>query len=381
MEFSLNKEQRDIKEAAREFAQSEFDPDLALEFDREGRFPSEIWKKACELGFIGMHFPERYGGQGLGFLDYVLVIEEFCRQHSGVGMALGLSCFGAEMVLHFGSEDQKTEYLPPLSKGQSRSSFGAVEWNPRGSVDDIESIAQKTERGYNINGNKSFVINSTFPGLLVLFCKLKRAEYPNDLAAFVVEKNEAKLQPTMMAKTTGMRMVPIANLTLSDFEVSNRSIIGKEGQGRQQLVKISEIMRIEAAAMGTGIAQGAFDLALGYCKQREQFGRKIGAFEAIRDRLAEMATRIEISRLLTYKAASFLDDDKAVSGISYMAKMVSVETAFEVAKSALHCFGGYGYITENQIEHFYRDSCMVEFIGVPGDKEKKLIADGLIGKI
>ena len=381
MDFSLNKEQKDIKKAAREFALGEFDPDITLELDKERRFPLEIWKKACKLGFIAMHFPEEYGGQELGLLESVLVTEEFCRQHSGIGMALGLSCIGSEMILHFGSEEQKTRYLTPLAKGQGVSSFAHLEWNPEGNLDDIQTVARKNGAGYLISGAKSFVINGTLPGPLVVLCRLKDAEHADDLAAFALEKDEASIPPSLMSKTTGMRMVPIANLTFNDLAVSGESIIGDEGQGRLQFMKVLDVMRIEAAAMGTGIAQGAFELALGYSKQREQFGRKIGSFEAIRDRLADMATQIEIARLLTYKAAWGFDNNEAVPGVSNMAKMVSAEAALEVAKSALHCFGGYGYIVENHIEHFYRDASMVEFIGMPGNKEKGLIGDKVIGKL
>ncbi|RJR49155.1 MAG: acyl-CoA dehydrogenase [Desulfobacteraceae bacterium] len=381
MDFSLNKEQKDIKEAAKEFARSEFDLEIALELDKEGRFPAEIWKKACDLGFIGLHFPEEYGGQGLGLLEDVLVIEEFCRQHSGIGMALALSCFGAEMVLQFGTQGQKREYLPPLATGKCRSSFAYLEWNPKGNFGAVDTIAEKNARGYRIRGNKSFVVNGTSPGLLVIISRMKGDESPDDLTAFALSKEMGQLQLTGMSKSTGMRMVPLMNVEFNNLEVPSESLLGQIGQGRRQLTKISEIMRIQASAMGIGTAQGAFDLALGYCKQREQFGRKIGSFEAIRDRLAEMATRIEMSRLLTYKAAWGLDNDQPVQGLNYMAKMITSETAVEVAKSALHCFGGYGYVIENQIEHFYRDSSMIEFIGMPGDHEKGLIADVVAGKI
>jgi alkylation response protein AidB-like acyl-CoA dehydrogenase len=178
-----------------------------------------------------------------------------------------------------------------------------------------------------------------------------------------------------------MRMVPMANLTFNNLEVSHKSLIGDEGQGEFQLMSFLNEVSIEAAAIGTGIAQGAFDLALAYAKQREQFGQKIGSFEAIRDKLADMATRIEFARLLTYKAAWSFDRNDGSPKVNYMAKMVSAETALEVARDSLHIFGGYGYMVENQIEQFYRDASMVDIIGMPGEMDKSLIADQIIGKV
>jgi alkylation response protein AidB-like acyl-CoA dehydrogenase len=381
MDFTLSKEQKDIQMAAREFAQGEFDPDAALGLEKEGHYPFEIWKKASDLGFIGMHIPEEYGGQNLGILDNALVAEEFCRQNSGIGMALSLSGFGSEMILRFGSDDQRGKYLPSIAKGENASSLAYIEEGQRKGFESFTTTATKKNHGYLINGNKSFVVNGTLPGFLIVLCQLADTTRPAGQVALILHKDTDGLVAIEIGGRIGMRMLQIANLSFHDLEVSYENLIGEEGQGQSQLMNFLHEMNIEAAAMATGIAQGAFDLGLAYAKQREQFGRKIGSFEAIRDRLADMDTRIEIARLLTYGAAWHFDNNDPNPKINYMAKMVSADTALEVARDSLHIFGGYGYVVENRIEQFYRDASMVDIVGIPGGTDKSLIADQIIGKI
>jgi len=381
MDFRLSKEQEDIKKAAREFAGGEFDPDVALELEKEGQYPFEILKRACELGFVGMHIPEEYGGQELGILDNALVVEEFCRQNSGIGMALALSVFGAEMILRFGSDDQREKYLPPIIKGESSSSLAYLEKDQGNDFTSFKTTATRNGNGYLINGNKSLVINGSLPGPIIVLCQLADNRRPGKQVALIVEKHANGLVISPMGGRVGMRMLPMADLTISALKAPHENLIGDEGQGQGQLVNFLNEMNIEAAAMATGIAQGAFDLGLTYAKQREQFGRKIGSFEAIRDRLADMDTQIEVARLLTYRAAWQFDNNDPNPKINYMAKMVSAESALEVARDSLHIFGGYGYVVDNLIEQFYRDASMVDMIGIPGGIDKSLIADQIIGKI
>ena len=379
MDFTLTKEQKDIQMAAREFAQGEFDPDVGLELEKGCQYPFEIWKKASDLGFIGMHIPEEYGGQELGILDNALVAEEFCRQNSGIGIALVLSIFGSEMILRFGSNDQRGKYLPSIANGKSASSLAYLEEDQGKAFTSFMTIATKKNHGYLINGKKLFVLNATLPGFVIVLCQLANSAGPGKQVAFILEKDMDGIVSSMIGGRIGMRMLQIANLSFNDLEVSYESLIGDEGQGQSQLMGFLNEMNIEAAAMATGIAQGAFDLGLNYAKQREQFGRKIGSFEAIRDKLADMDTKIEVARLLTHRAAWHFDNNDPNPKINYMAKMVSAETALEVARDSLHIFGGYGYVVENRIEQFYRDAGMVDIIGMPGGIDKSLIADHIIG--
>jgi len=380
VDFNLSEEQIDIQKAAREFAQGEFDPEHALDLDRNGQFPLKIWKKACNLGFIGIHFPNRYGGQDLGLLENVLIVEEFCRQHSGIGMALGLSDFGSEMILRFGNDDQKKRYLPPIAIGENASSLAYMEEDQTNEFSAFNTVAIRNGDGYFINGKKLFVVNGTLSGPMVVLCQLNNPEF-DEQVALIVEKNSEGPAVSMMGGQMGMRMVPMVSLTFNNLKVPHENLIGDEGNGRFQFINFLNEMRIEVSAMGIGIAQGAFDLALTYSKQRVQFDQKIASFEAIRNKLADMVTRIEMARLLTYKAAWDFDQNGGNVMLNCMAKMISAETAFEVADDALHIFGGYGYIVENQIEHFYRDARMVNIFGEVGRTQKKLIANKVIGKI
>jgi alkylation response protein AidB-like acyl-CoA dehydrogenase len=381
MDFNLTKEQKDIQKAAREFAQGEFDPDVALDLEKKGHYPSEIRKRACELGFIGMHIPERYGGQELGILENVLVVEEFCCQHSGIGIALSLSDFGSEMILQFGNDAQKEKYLHSIIKGEDTSSLAYLEKDQGGNFTSFTSTAKRNGNGYLINGNKLFVFNATLSGPVIILCQLQNKTRSVESVAIVVEKGIDGLISSSMGSQIGMRMVQMSELTFANLEVSHECFLGSEGQGQTQFMQSLNEMNIEAAAIGTGIAQGGLNLALSYAKQREQFGRKIGSFEAIRDKLADMATKIEVARLLTYKAAWSFDTNILNNTVNYMAKMISSETALEVARDSLHIFGGYGYIVESKIEQFYRDASMVNIIGTPERADKGIIADQVIGKI
>lgn len=379
MEFDLNEEQIDIQKAAREFAQGEFDPDHISDLERNRQFPLSIWKKACKLGFIGLHFPKTYGGHDLGLLENVLVVEEFCRRQSGVGIALGLCDFGSEMILRFGNDDQKKKYLPSIVNGDNTSSIAYIEKNQTDAF-TFQTIAVRDDHGYVVNGNKLFVVNGTFPGPMVVLCQLNSSGLEEQVA-LIVQKNSEGPIVSLTGSRIGMRMVPMVSVTFNHLRVGQENLIGDEGGGQLQFTNFLNEMRIEAAAMGVGIAQGAFDLALTYSKQRIQFDRKIASFEAIRNKLADMATQIEMAKLLTYKAAGDFDRNALNVSSTYMAKMVSAKTAFEVADGALHIFGGYGYIVENQIEHFYRDARMLSIFGEESQTQRTLIANKIIGKI
>jgi alkylation response protein AidB-like acyl-CoA dehydrogenase len=248
-------------------------------------------------------------------------------------------------------------------------------------VDELTSlntIALKENDEYLINGEKSFVVNGTFSGPMVILCSLKGS---GEQVALIAEKSEKGMEAIVIGGRVGMRMVPMANLTLNDLRVPCENLIGEKGQGQLQFIKFLHEMRVETAAMGIGIARGALDLSLAYAKQRIQFGQKIASFEAIRNKFADMATRIETAGLLTYRAAWDLDQNSGDPKINYMAKRVSAETALEVSGDALHIFGGYGYIVEAQIEHFYRDAQMIDLFGEVGQRQKYLIAEQIIGKI
>ena len=287
MDFELSDEQRDVQKAAREFAQGEFDPDLAKEMDQSSQFPEAIWKKASKLGFIGMHYPEEFGGQGLGFFENVLVMEAFCRVDSGIGSALSTVDIGSDIILKFGSKEQKKAFLLPLTKGEKRLS-GA--FGESGNGKDPSTIAERKGDEYLIHGEKKFVLNASLANDFVIPFK----EPKEDWITLIVEKKAGiQVQPV---EKMGLRMIPFGDLQIKGVQVPLGRRVGREGEGIAQSDHFRQAMGLRNAAQALGIAQGAFDRAMQYAKQREQFGRKLSQFQAIRHKLSDMVVGIEVAR-------------------------------------------------------------------------------------
>lgn len=380
MDFTLSKEQIDIRDAAKRFAEGEFDPDLAEEREKHGQFPLELFQKACALGFIGMNIPEKYGGQMLGSLENALIFEAFCRHDSSIGLALALCDTGSEVLLRYGTEAQIQRFVPPLCRGKGVLSPACLEQERDPIPERFNTKAVENGGGYLLNGHKSFVFNTTLPGPMILPGRLENISGAGGTAIFVFEKDHDGLSSSVLGDRVGMRMVPMGNVVIHDLSLPRESLLAEERDGEAALALLITEMHNRAASAGIGIAQGAFDMALGYARRRKQFGRRIASFEAIRGKLTDMAIKIELSRLLTYKACRGLDTGKENAALSNMAKLVASETALEVSMDALHIFGGYGYIVDYRIERFYRDASMVEIIGLPSLRSKKILADDVVGK-
>ena len=382
MNFELSEEQRDIQRAAREFAQGEFDRDLALELEREHAFPKAIWKKACKLGFMGIHFPEEYGGQGLGVLENALVVEAFCRQDSGIGVALTLADFSSEVILRYGSEKQKQKYLPPIVRGEAISAGGYTEPDHGSDITQMSTTAIKGDRGFVINGAKTFITNGTLADHFVVLCQSDpHADPPyRGMSMILVEKGAAGFEATELGDKMGIRMTSTAELSFSDVHVPLDNLIGEENRGFYQTLNFFDESRIEIAAQALGIGQGAFDRALTYAKERQQFGRRIADFQVTQHKLADMATMLETARLLTYKAGWNYDQGRIDPQLTSMAKMHAGRVSVTVADEAIQIFGGYGYITEYEVERFYRDAKIMEIYEGTREIQKNTIAGTLIGK-
>jgi len=382
MDFELTEEQRDIQGAAREFAEGEFDRDLAMEFEREHAFPKSIWKKACELGFIGLHFPETYGGQGLGILENTLVVEEFCRQDSGIGIALSLADFSSEVILRFGNEAQKEKYLPPVAKGEAISAGAYTEPDHGSDITRLSTTAVKEEREFLINGTKTFITNGTLADHYVVLCQTNPDADPpyRGMCTILVERGTQGFDATELGDKMGIRMTSTAELSFSDVHVPLENLIGQENRGFYQVLEFFDESRIEIAAQAVGIAQGAFERALAYAKERRQFGRRIVDFQVTQHKLADMYTKLETARLLTYKAAWNYDLGRIDPLLTSMAKMHAGRVSVEVADEAIQIFGGYGYITEYEVERFYRDARILEIYEGTREIQKNTIASSLIGK-
>ncbi len=376
MDFDLTTEQKDIQKAALEFAKGEFDQNDALEYDLNQQFPLKIWKMACELGFIGLHFPEKYEGQELGLLENALTVEAFCRKDPGIGMALALSDFGSEMVMSHGSEDQKKLILPYAAQGKGILTTAFLEEDY--SLAPFATTAKEGENGYVIDGKKSFVTLGNMAGYMIVACQTGPDD-PNAQSLLLVEKEIDGLEISSMGEKVGMRMIPMDVISLKGVRIPKENRLGREGQGSSQLKDFLNVMRIETGAMGVGIAQGGLDRALDYAKKREQFGRAIIRFDAIRNKLADMYMEVELARLIAHKAAWSFDNKKPDNRAILMSKTVAASAAYRVTYDAVQIYGGQGYMTEGHIERFYRDAKALEFFLEPGHIQKDMLADDMAG--
>jgi alkylation response protein AidB-like acyl-CoA dehydrogenase len=379
MDFTLSEEQRDIQKAAQEFAQGEFDADLALELDREGRFPEAIRKKACQLGFIGLGCPEEFGGQGLGQLETVLVTEEFCRRDSSIGCALSLIDFGSHIILKFGTDQQKRRWIPSIMEGRAISSWASMEDMAADLVDISTSCLRKGEECI-IEGTKEFVVNGPIADYFVVLCGEGEGNGSAHtlLSHVVVERDRDGIEITPVEKM-GMRMVPMARVQLTGVRVPIENMVGKKGDGHKQAHDLCGAGGLVVAAQALGSSQGAFDRALDYSRQRVQFGKKLSQFQAIRHKLADMATRIEAARWLTYRAAAEYDEKGGEFTSIPIARLYATEAAVDIADEAVQIFGGYGYIVDQDIEHFFRDAWVIDLYGAMGRDGRDEIAEALLG--
>ena len=383
MDFELTPEQRDIQKAAREFAQGEFDKEKILEWEQTHTFPREIWKKASELGFIGIHFPEEYGGQGCGVTENILTVEEFCRKDSGVGISLSLADFSSELVLRYGTAEQKRKYLMPVAQGQFISAGAYTEPDHGSDITLLSTTAKKEQGAYLINGTKTFITNGTIADFFIVLCQTDSEAKPSyrGQCTLIVDKGTKGFEATELMPKMGIRMTSTGELSFQDVTIPVSNLLGEENRGFYQVLEFFDESRIEIAAQALGIAQGAFDRALDYAKQRRQFGRRIADFQITQHKLADMATKIETARLLTYKAAWNYDQKRIDPKLTSRAKVYAGKTAVDVADEAIQIFGGYGYITEYEVERFYRDAKITEIYEGTKEIQKNTIASALLGKL
>ena len=382
MDFELTNRQKQICRAAREFAEGEF-PGIAREYDRREEFPRELWKKACELGFIGVFIKKEYGGLGLGFLEFAMVMEEFWRVDPGCGNIL-LTAFGSELIQLYGTEEQKKRYLPPLTRGEAIMGTAITEPDAGSDILSILTSARKDGNDYVITGSKQFITNGSIASHIVVFC-LTHTEAESRLKRFgtvVVETDRPGFGAVKLTGKLGIRASDTAEIRLSDVRVPKENLIGgKEGEGFPQIMQLFNINRVIAASQGVGVAQGALEKAIKHVKERKQFGQPIGAFQAVQFKIAEMATWVEAARALTYKAGWMIDQGKVDPKLISIAKYLAGEIGVKVANEALQLHGGYGYIADYDIERFYRDAKIVEIYEGTKEIEKNTIARELLGRL
>ena len=382
MEFELSKPQKDIQKAARDFAKGEFDKDLILEMDKNHEYPTKIWKKAGDLGFIGMHFDEKYSGQDLGVIENILVAEEFCRKDSTVGACLVLAGFASECLLRFASDELKEKFLPPVAEGHMLSAGAFTEPDHGSDTTSMNTTAVKDGDEWVINGVKTFITNGGMAGFYTVLCQTDTEVEPKykGISMILVEADREGLSTADVGDKMGIRMMATSEVNFANVRVPISNIVGKENKGFYQVLEFFDESRILIAAQALGTAQGAFDRALDYVKQREQFGKKIAEFQITQHKLADMATKIELARLMTYKAAWNFDQGRIDPKLTSMAKMVAARAAVEVADEAIQLLGGYGYMAEYEVERFYRDAKITELYEGTKEIQKNTIASSVLGK-
>lgn len=384
MDFELTKEQQDIQKAVREFVKGEFKKELIQELLDKHEYPVKIWKKAAELGFIGIHFPEEYAGQGLGVMENILVAEELARGDSTVGACLLVADFASEIVLRFGNNEQKAKWLPKVAKGECLSCGAFTEPNHGSDITSVETTAAKDGNEWVINGSKIFITNSgPYAGFYNVLCRTDSEAKPSyrGLSIILVEADRKGVETQDVGKKMGLSLSFTAEVNFKDVRVPLGNLVGKEKKGFYQVLDFFDESRILVAAQALGTAQGAFDRALAYVKQREQFGKKIAQFQATQHKLADMATKIELARLITYKAAWNCDQGRIDPKLTSMAKMYAARTAVEIADEAIQLLGGYGYMLEYEVERFYRDAKITELYEGTKEIQKNTIASSILGKL
>jgi acyl-CoA dehydrogenase len=384
MEFALSKPQKEIQKAVRDFVKGEFKKELILELERQHDYPTDIWKLAAELGFIGIHYPEEYEGQGLGVMENILVAEELCRGDSTVGACLALADFASEIVLHFGTSEQKAKWLPKVALGEVLSCGAFTEPGHGSDITRVDTTAVRDGNEWVIDGTKTFITNAgPHAGFYNVLCQTDLDCKPTHrgMSVILVEADNPGVSYASVGDKMGIRMMHTSEVAFKEARVPLGNLVGEENRGFYQVLEFFDESRILVAAQALGTAQGAFDRALAYVKQREQFGRKIAQFQVTQHKLADMATRIELARLITYKAAWNFDQGHIDPKLTSMAKMVAARTAVEVGDEAIQLLGGYGYMTEYEVERFYRDAKITELYEGTREIQKNTIASAVVGKL
>lgn len=381
MDFELTDEQKDIKKAAREFAEGMF-PEVAEECDLNEKFPRALWKKACELGFVGVFIDEAYGGPGLGLLENVLIMEEFCRVDAGCAGVM-LTTLGSEFIILNGREEQKKKYLPLLPKGEAIMGMAITEPDAGSDVSSVSTVARRIGDHYVINGNKMFVTNGSIADFLIILCVTNENEKGRSKrhSAILVETNRRGFEANPLKRKLGMRASDTAEIHFSDVEVPRDHLIGEtEGEGFYQLMSVFNRSRVTISMISVGVAQGGLEKAIQYSKQRKQFGSPIGNFQGIQFKLAETASWIEAARTLCHKVAWMVDHGKVDPKLISMAKWFAGEVGVKVIDEVVQIHGGYGYLGEYGIERLYRDVKLAEIVEGTKEIEKLIIARELLGR-
>ncbi len=378
IDFSMSEQQTMIRDVARDFAENELRP-VVMTYDESQEFPMEIFRKMGELGFLGIIFPEKYGGAGMGYMEYATVVEELSRVDPSVG--LGVAAHNGLCTNHiymFGSEKIRETYLPDLTSGRKLGMWGLTEPGSGSDAGAMATTAARNGSDWVINGSKNFITHGTVGETAVILAVTDRAAGTKGISAFVTDRHVKGFTTSKKENKLGMRSSDTSSLSFTDMRIPAEQMLGKEGEGFKQALKILDGGRISIAANALGLAQGAYEAALKYSKERKQFGKYLHEFQETQFKLARMATEIEAARLLTYKAAWKKDRGENVNLLSAQAKLYASEIAVTVTNWSVQIHGGYGFTKDYPAEKFYRDVKLTTIGEGTSEIQKLVIARALL---
>jgi alkylation response protein AidB-like acyl-CoA dehydrogenase len=353
--FQLDEEQLQLQKNVRQFAQSEIAPNV-MKWDEASEFPLSTIKELGKLGLLGIIFPVEYGGAGMGYVEYVTAIDELSRVDGSVGIIVAAhTSLGSNHIFLAGNEAQRRKYIPKLASGEWIGAWGLTEPSSGSDAGGARTSAVRTKSGYVINGTKTFITNGHYADVMVVIAVTDRAAGTHGLSAFVVEKGTKGFRAGKKENKLGLRASDTSEMIFEDCFIPAENLLGKEGDGFIDAMKILDGGRISIAALSLGIGQGAYACALKYSKERKQFGKAISEFQAIQWKLADMATELDAARLLVMRAAAMKDAGLKTTQESSMAKLYASEVAVRCANESVQIHGGYGFIKDYPAEKFYRD--------------------------
>ncbi len=386
MEFALTDEQQQLRRTVREFAECEIAPHV-MEWDEASKFPSELIPKLAEMGFLGVIFPEKYGGAGMGYQEYAIIIEELSRVDGSIGIIVAAhNSLCTNHLYKFGTEEQKQKYVEPLAQGKKLGCWSLTEPEAGSDAGGTRTKAVRSGDTWTINGSKTFTTNGHYADVCVGMAVTDATKKSHGISAFVIEKGTPGFKPGKKENKLGLRASDTSEVIFTDCKVPAANLVGKEGEGFVNSLQILDGGRISIASLGLGMAQGAYEAAVKYAKQRKQFGKAIAEFQAIQFKLADMAMEIEAARLLTYKAAYLADKAIAAGNLDFritqessMAKLYAGEVAVRVANECVQIHGGYGFIKDYPAEKFYRDVKLCTIGEGTSEIQRMVIARQILG--
>ena len=379
MSFRLTPEQEAIRDAVREFGEREIRP-VASEYEAEERYPEELRRQAAELDLVAPHVPEAYGGAGMDAVSTLLVTEELWRADPGVGGSIAAADFGTGMIHDYGEEWMRERWLPAITGGETPIATCISEPAHGSNVAGMETRAEKDGDEYVVNGEKMWITNGTVADVAIVMAKTDPEAGHRGITALLTETDVDGYEASRITNKLGIRAQDTAEVHLDDLRIPAGNVVGEVGRGFYQLMEFFAPARADVAAQATGVAQAALDAAVEYAGEREQFDRKIGEFQAIRHKLAEMATNVEAGRSLAYRAGAAIEsgDDALATRLASMAKLFCSEHAVDVTDEALQVFGGAGYVSDHPVERYYRDARITKIYDGTSEIQKNIIADGLL---